>query len=228
MNVKKIDKTLINNVWRNHCFIWCYIIVCYARMSCKVWAGSVLHSLSNRSSSTPDRHPALLCLRISPRFCGIYYTLLIPCGKLGPPYLGKATAASRAALPNPTSACWVFSCFRHPSNSDMDYRIFNVRTWSFLYTGVGHTLPWDRISRSDTGNNDTVNSAYMFVVECARWQWRLMYLSVQLLIRSLLPLIKAGLVNCDHKSPKGLWLGLIRGALFSLGVLSVMVWRWKV
>ena len=41
------------------------------------------------------------------------------------------------------SACWVFSCFRSPPNSDMDYRIFIVHTWSFLcmrvHTGVGHT-----------------------------------------------------------------------------------------
>ena len=45
---------------------------------------------------------------------------------------GKDTAAARAALPSPTSACWVFSCFRIPPNCDMDYRIFNVRTWSCL------------------------------------------------------------------------------------------------
>ena len=65
---------------------------------------------------------------------------IIPFGKIGPPYLGTATAAARAALPRSTSACWVFS---YPSNSDMDYGIFNVRTWSFLCvricTGVGHT-----------------------------------------------------------------------------------------
>ena len=30
------------------------------------------------------------------------------------------------------SACWVFSCFHNPPHSDMDYRIFNVRTWYFL------------------------------------------------------------------------------------------------
>ena len=40
-------------------------------------------------------------------------------------------------------ACWVFSCFRNAPNSDMDYRIFKVHTWSFLcvciHTGVGHT-----------------------------------------------------------------------------------------
>ena len=37
----------------------------------------------------------------------------------------------------------VFSCFRNSPNSHIDYRIFNMRTWSFLciriQTGVGHT-----------------------------------------------------------------------------------------
>ena len=62
---------------------------------------------------------------------------------LGLPYLGKTTAVTRAALPSHTSACWVFSCFRNPPNSDMDYRIFNVCMRSFLcvhiHTGVGDT-----------------------------------------------------------------------------------------
>ena len=59
----------------------------------------------------------------------ILYTLFIPFGKFGPPYLGKATAAARATrLPSPTSACWVFSRFRNPPNSGMDYRIFNGYT----------------------------------------------------------------------------------------------------
>ena len=35
---------------------------------------------------------------------------LIPCGKFGSPYLGKATAAARAALPIPNSACGIFVC----------------------------------------------------------------------------------------------------------------------
>ena len=26
------------------------------------------------------------------------------------------------------SACWVYSCFRNPPDSDMDYRVFIVRT----------------------------------------------------------------------------------------------------
>ena len=42
------------------------------------------------------------------------------------------------------SVCWLFSCFHNPPNSDMDYRIFNVCTWSNsvcvrIHTGVGHT-----------------------------------------------------------------------------------------
>ena len=35
----------------------------------------------------------------------------------------------------------VFPCFHNPPNPDMDYRIFNLRTWPFVYvrihTGVG-------------------------------------------------------------------------------------------
>ena len=37
-------------------------------------------------------------------------TSLIPCGKFGWPYLGKATTAARAALPIPNSACGIFVC----------------------------------------------------------------------------------------------------------------------
>ena len=68
--------------------------------------------------------------------------VLIPCGKLEPPSLVKVTAAARAALPSPTSEFRVCSCVRNPPKSDMDYKIFNKRTLSFLcvrvHTGVGH------------------------------------------------------------------------------------------
>ena len=44
-----------------------------------------------------------------------------------------------------SSACWVFSSFWNPPNSDMHYTIFKVRMWSYIYnicvrihTGVGH------------------------------------------------------------------------------------------
>ena len=75
----------------------------------------------------------------------IYFThIIIPFGKFGPTYLGKATTAAKAALPSHSSAClFCFSCFRNPPNSGMDYRVFSVRTWSFLcvriHTGFGHT-----------------------------------------------------------------------------------------
>ena len=77
------------------------------------------------------------------------YTLLIPFEKFGAPHLDKATAAARAALPSPISACWVFSCFRNPPNSDMDYRIFNVRTWPFLSVHM-HTGGWAHRHRVST------------------------------------------------------------------------------
>ena len=45
------------------------------------------------------------------------------------------------------SACWLFSCFRNPPNSDMECRIFIVHTWSFLcvciHRGWAH---WQRVS----------------------------------------------------------------------------------
>ena len=75
----------------------------------------------------------------------ILYTVLSLLGKFGPPYLGKATAAARAVLPSPTSACWVFLCLCNPRNSDMDYRIFNVRTYYMMirsvciHPGIGYT-----------------------------------------------------------------------------------------
>ena len=64
---------------------------------------------------------------------------MTPFGKFGLPYLGKATAAARAMLPSPTGACvtvWApdaqtvthAGSFCNPPNSDMDYKIFNVRT----------------------------------------------------------------------------------------------------
>ena len=53
------------------------------------------------------------------------------------------TWAATFRLRGGTCACWLFLCFHNPLNSDMDYRIFNVRRWSFvcvrIHTGVGHT-----------------------------------------------------------------------------------------
>ena len=106
---------------------------------------------------------ACKALTLSPLVTDVFIVHVInPFGTFGPPCLAKAVAAARAVLPSLTSACWVrlqqppraalpsltracwvFSCFRNPPNSDMDYRILNVRTESFLcvriHTGVGHT-----------------------------------------------------------------------------------------
>ena len=100
--------------------------------------------------------------------------LLIHCiialGKFGPPHLSKATAVAIAALPNPTSACWVFSCFRNPPSSDMDYRIFNVCTWSFsrvrIHTRVGHTI------NQSAQHFDSENSYNVFLVLLAGFEPR--------------------------------------------------------
>ena len=60
--------------------------------------------------------------------------------------LGCFPQGKRAAIvPFFFFLCAVFLCFHNPPNSDMDYSIFNRRTWSFLnlmhaYThGGGHT-----------------------------------------------------------------------------------------
>ena len=39
-----------------------------------------------------------------------FITSFIPCAKFWSPYLAKATAAARAALPIPNSACRIFVC----------------------------------------------------------------------------------------------------------------------
>ena len=76
---------------------------------------------------------------------GLFYTLLInPSRKITAALPGKGyTAAARVTIPSHASVCWIFLCLRNPPNFDMDYRIFNVRTWSFLcvriHTRVGHT-----------------------------------------------------------------------------------------
>ena len=73
-------------------------------------------------------------------FFFLFFTLYYPFGEIwaalpgytwtfGPPYPGNATAAARAALPSPTSACWVFSCFCNAPNSDNGQQdLFNVRS----------------------------------------------------------------------------------------------------
>ena len=85
-----------------------------------------LRAYDNQMCEYSDRSLRLiLCYSV---FISVFYFIhfIIPFGKFGPHYLGKATIAARAALPSPTSARGVFSRFRNPPNSDVDYMIFNV------------------------------------------------------------------------------------------------------
>ena len=85
-----------------------------------------------------------------------------------PPYLGKAIAAARAALPSPTSVCWVFSCFRNPPNSDMDYRIFNRSTCSFLCDAYSHR-GWAHRQQASTTFLTWKNSDKFFLCSWRDW-----------------------------------------------------------
>ena len=55
--------------------------------------------------------------------------------------LGKRAAIVRNYPFPPPPLCAVFSSFRNPPNTDMNYRIFNVRTFLCvrIHTGVGHS-----------------------------------------------------------------------------------------
>ena len=49
------------------------------------------------------------------------------------------------------STCWVFSCFRNPLNSDMDYRIFIMRKWSIMFIRtqwvINHNIfDWEKLA----------------------------------------------------------------------------------
>ena len=52
-------------------------------------------------------------------------------------FLEKASSRS-TALPSFFPCVQCFSCFHNPPNSDIDYRIFNMRMWSFLCVHI-HT-----------------------------------------------------------------------------------------
>ena len=76
-------------------------------------------------------------------FCILYFLHfavpmgISPMGNSGRFPEGKpaATESRYPTLINHKRACWVFSCFHNPPNSDM---IINVRAWSFLRVGI-HT-----------------------------------------------------------------------------------------
>ena len=65
-------------------------------------------------------------------FTFTFYSCIVPMGHFvmgnsGCLPLGKP-AATESLYPA-YDACWVFKCFHNPPSSDMDYGIFNVRTY---------------------------------------------------------------------------------------------------
>ena len=62
-------------------------------------------------------------------FFTLYYSLV---GNLDRLTWVRLHGSCKSSATSPTSACWVFSCFRNPPNSDMDYRISNVGTYIYI------------------------------------------------------------------------------------------------
>ena len=61
-------------------------------------------------------------------------------------------------------SCWGFLCFRNPLNSDVDYRIFNVCTWSFLYA-IYNTLGLGTLTTSQHNMlTEKLNTVYRQVI----------------------------------------------------------------
>ena len=88
-------------------------------------------------------------------------------GNSGGFHQGKPASCNRVALPNPNynwSSCWVFSCFHNPPNSDMDYRIFNVRTWSFLCVRILYTRG---LGTPTASQHNIFDSKKITIVYCA-------------------------------------------------------------
>ena len=97
----------------------------------------------------------------SPIFLICFYTLLIPFRKFGPPYLVNATAAARAALPSPTSACWVFRVsVIHQTLTWTTYRILNMCMWSFLCERIYTHKGWAHRQRFSANCLTRKNSSF--------------------------------------------------------------------
>ena len=61
------------------------------------------------------------------------------------------------------STCWVLSCFCNPPNSDMDYRIAIVRTWSFLSTPTA--------SRHNIFDSEKLTIFFIVLLTDTVWLW---------------------------------------------------------
>ena len=100
---------------------------------------------------------------------------------------------SRATQPFTNySACWVFICFHNPPNSDMDYRIFNVRTCLFLcvrahvHTGVGHT------------DCETAQRFWLTILCVCSWRMRGANPTLYQLSHPVSPILLQYVTHCHH------------------------------
>ena len=94
-----------------------------------VGAGRELHIFSWASRISP----VFLCLALSIFFLFFIFIQLYCPNGISPMrnsgcFPREKPAATESRYPT-YGACWVFWCFHNSPNSDMDYRIFNVRTY---------------------------------------------------------------------------------------------------
>ena len=93
-----------------------------------------------------------------------FSTSFIPCGKLGSPYLGKATAAARAALPVPNSARGIFVC----PNKGMVAIFWGSLTCAQM---LMHAIA--REGCTDTVRESALNVDCGRKIPCRTWEWNL-------------------------------------------------------
>ena len=109
------------------------------RFSCTlgfVTAGGIstgVKLLSPVAESVATLYAQLFCFFLFFFFFLIHF--VTPFGKFGPPYLGKATAAVRAALSIPTRVCdvLVFTCVRLQQPQDQRYPVLQVHLGLFVF-----------------------------------------------------------------------------------------------
>ena len=71
-------------------------------------------------------------------------------GNLGHLTLVRLRQLQKQCFPVLQVHAGVFSCFSNPPNSDMDYMVFNVCTWSFLFMCVYTHRDWAHWQRVST------------------------------------------------------------------------------
>ena len=99
-------------------------------------------------------------------FC-FYLHFVIHFRKFVPPHLGKAAAAAWAALPSPTNACWVFSGFRNPPNSDVTSTIGSLTCVRYHSYACVYTRGLGTPTASQNNIFDRENISQNFIFSCA-------------------------------------------------------------